>query len=248
MAKSIVLYYSQTQTTKKVAEEIARLTSSDIEAIDVKEPYNGSYDETVKRCMAEMNENILPHMKPLKSDLSKYGTIFLGFPVWFGTYAQPIAALVKEYGFDGKTIVPFCTFGSGGRVSSRKALQASLPNAKVEESYGVRDVRVDKAPAEIKRFLIEGGYIEGKVEALPEYSAQHPVTDEEVKIFDAACAGYPFPLGTPLTAGTRETAKSMDYKFAVKNKDMQGNDVNGIIFITEEKTPSAKPEFTEVIM
>ena len=64
-------------------------------------------------------------------NLSDYDVIFLGYPIWFGTYAMPIATLVKEQDFAGKTIVPFCTFGSGGLNTSTDALTKALPKAKV---------------------------------------------------------------------------------------------------------------------
>lgn len=59
----------------------------------------------------------------------------------------------------------------------------------------------------MKRFLIENGYLEGKVEQLPAYSAQQPVTPEEAAIFNAACGDYQYPLGTPVTVGNVQPLK-----------------------------------------
>ncbi len=113
--------------------------------------------------------------------------------------------------------------------------------------YGVRNARLAKAPAEVERFLIENGYMEGEVEKLPEYLAQQPVTSEDVKIFDAACGDYQYPLGTPVTVGKRTTSGSIDYRFTVRSKDVNGNDVEATIFVTVGKGADAKPEFTEVV-
>ena len=93
----------------------------------------------------------------------------------------------------------------------------------------------------------ENGYKEGTVAQLPAYSAQQPVTDEEKAIFDAACSSYQFPLGTPLTAGKRTTDDSIDYKFTVKSRGMNGEDGTSIIYVTVGKEQGAKPEFTEVV-
>lgn len=52
-SKTLVLYYSQTGATRAVAEEIARMTGADIESIDVIQPYDGTYQETIQRCNEE---------------------------------------------------------------------------------------------------------------------------------------------------------------------------------------------------
>ena len=121
--KQLVLYYSETGTTKTVAEELQQQLGADIEAIEAVEPYSGNFQETIQRGQREMQSGETPAIKPLKSKIANYDVIFLGYPIWFGTYAMPIATLVKNNDFAGKTIVPFCTFGSGGLNTSSDALQ-----------------------------------------------------------------------------------------------------------------------------
>ena len=160
---------------------------------------------------------------------------------------MPIATLVKEQDFEGKVIIPFCTFGSGGLNTSTADLEKAFPKAHILKGYGVRAARVTKAAKELDRFLIENGYKEGSVEKLPEYSAQQSVTDDDKAIFDAACSDYQFPLGTPETVGKRETPDGIDYKFTVKSKGMNGEEATSTIFVTVGKEEGAKPEFTEVV-
>ena len=245
--KMLVLYYSETGTTKTVAEELQKQTGADIEVIEAVKPYSGNFQETMQRGQREMQNGELPELKPLKSKLTDYDVIFLGYPIWFGTYAVPIATLVKENDFAGKTIVPFCTFGSGGLNTSADALKKALPKATIKEGYGLRTARVAAAAKELDRFLKENGYKKGKVEKLPEYSAQVPVTDADKAIFDAACSSYQFPLGTPSTVGKRQTAESTDYKFTVKSRGFGGGESSSVIYVTVGKQQGAKPEFTQVV-
>ena len=245
--RKLVLYYSEVGSTKAVAEELQKQLGADIEAIEAVEPYSGDFKATIDRCSKERESGQTPALKALKSNIADYDTIYLGYPIWFGTYAMPIATLVKEQDFEGKTIIPFCTFGSGGLNTSTADLEKALPKAKILKGYGVRAARVAKAEKELDRFLIENGYKEGTVEKLPEYSAQQPVTDEEKAIFDAACSDYQFPLGTPETVGKRETSESIDYQFTVKGKGMNGEESTSTIFVTVGKEEGAKPEFTEVV-
>ncbi len=245
--KVLVLYYSQTGTTQTVAEELQKQLGADIERIEAAVPYDGDFQATIERSGKERESGELPEINPIKVNLSDYDVIFIGYPIWFGTYAMPIATLVKENEFAGKTIVPFCTFGSGGLGSSIEALKEALPKADVRQGYGVRQARIEAAPKEIERFLIENGYKEGSVAPLPDYSEQVPVTEEDSLIFDAACSGYQFPLGTPVTVDKRETEESVDYKFTVKSQGFDGQEGTSTIYVTLEKAKVAKPEFTEVV-
>ena len=230
-----------------MAEELQQQLGADIEAVEAVVPYTGNFQETIQRSGRERENGELPAIKTLKSRIADYDVVFLGYPIWFGTYAMPIATLVKEQDFAGKTIVPFCTFGSGGLNTSSDALRNALPKAKVQRGYGVRAARVAAAPRELDRFLKENGYKKGKVKKLRDYSVQRPVTAEERAIFDAACSNYQFPLGTPQTVGKRRTPDGTDYKFTVKGRGMNGEESTSTIYVTVGKEPGAKPEFTEVV-
>ena len=243
----LVLYYSETGTTKTVAQELQQQLQADIEGIEAVEPYSGNFQETIQRSQRERENGTTPELKPLKSKIADYDVIFLGYPIWFGTYAMPIATLVKANDFAGKKIVPFCTFGSGGLNTSSEDLKKALPKASIQKGYGVRTARVAAAAKELNRFLIENGYKKGTVDKLPDYSAQQPVTEQDKAIFDAACSSYQFPLGTPVTVGQRESAESTDYQFTVKSRGMDGKEGTSTIFVTVGKEKDAKPEFTEVV-
>lgn len=245
--KILILYYSETGTTKTVAQELQQQLGADMESIEAVKPYSGNFQETIQRGQREMQSGETPALKPLTKKIADYDVIFIGYPIWFGTYAMPIATLVKENDFAGKRIVPFCTFGSGGLNTSSDALKKALPKAKIEKGYGVRTARVTAAAKELDRFLKENGYKAGTVSKLPEYSAQQPVTEEEKAIFDAACSSYQFPLGTPQTVGKRTTEDSTDYMFTVKSRGMDGNESTSTIYVTVGKGQGAKPEFTEVV-
>ena len=245
--KKLVLYYSQNGATQTVAEELQKQLGADIEAIECVDPYSGDFQATIQRSGQEREKGETPALNPLKSNLADYDTIFIGYPIWFGTYAMPIATLVKEQDFAGKTIIPFCTFGSGGLNTSTDALVKALPNANIQKGYGVRTARVAAAEKELDRFLKENGYKEGTVSPLPDYSAQVPVTDEDKAVFDAACSDYQFPLGTPETVGKRSTDESTDYQFTVKSKGPNGEEATSTIYVTVSKAEGAKPEFTEVV-
>ena len=161
-SKTLVLYYSQGGTTKVVAEAIQQALGADIEEILPVDPYDPDFNATISRGQKEMNEGKFPELEPIKANVKDYDVIFVGYPVWFGTYANPIETLLTTVDFSGKEVVPFCTFGSGGLDTSSKAIAAKLPNATVLPGYGVRAARAAAIPAEVESFLKAGGFLAGE--------------------------------------------------------------------------------------
>ncbi|MDE5570589.1 MAG: hypothetical protein K2I86_00800 [Prevotella sp.] len=82
---------------------------------------------------------------------------------------------------------------------------------------------------------------------LPDFSEQKPITEDEKAIFDAACGSYQFPLGTPVTVGSRSIEEGTEYKYTVAAKGMDGSDVMTTIYVIDSKEDGAKPEFTQVV-
>ena len=243
--KCLVVFYSQTGATAKVAQEISRQTGIDTLRIEAENPYNGSFNETIARCQKEMADSILPKLVAFDKDIAAYDTIFLGYPIWFGTYAPPVASLIKSGALDGKVIIPFCTFGSGGLEASVAQLKEAVKEAKVLDGYGVRNARVEKSKDEVKQFLIGCGFAEGKTTERPDFSEQQPVGDEEKAIFEKACGDYPMPIGTPVSAGKRTMGDTTEYLFTVNSKSMDGSTVSAKVYITVAK--DEQPEFTKVV-
>ena len=215
--KVLVLYYSQTNNTKLVAEQIASMMQADIEAIEPINPYDGDFDATIQRCIQERQEGLVPEIKPVKADLSKYDVIFIGYPVWFGTYAPPVIAFLNDYDLSGKEVVPFCTFGSGGLESSMADMKQAQPNAKIECGFGIRAARLDKVTAEVSAFLKENNFIDGKYAKLDDFSEQHEVSEEEIAIFDAATGDYPMMHAKAKTVATRAIPNGTEYLFIAED-------------------------------
>ena len=154
-----------------------------------------------------------------------------------------VAVVTKPFDFEGKKIVTFCTFGSGGLEPAIADLKKALPKAIVAENgFGIRNARIAATSKELNRFLVENNYVEGSVEALPDYSESRPVTEQEKQIFDAACGDYQFPLGNPVFVGKRGTNDGVDYVFSVEN-----GGTTSTIYVTVSNEEGAKPEFTRVV-
>ncbi len=115
-SNSIVLYFSVTGTTKNIAERIAHELNSDIVEIIPKEEYKKEDLNYNSDCRANREQNDAKARPEIKNtiDISKYDTIYLGYPIWWGTNPKIILTLLDTYDFTNKTIIPFCTSGSTG--------------------------------------------------------------------------------------------------------------------------------------
>ena len=248
--KMLVLYYSQTGNTKAVAEEIANKLGADIEEITMVDPYDPDFQATINRCMKEREQEILPTINPVKADLANYDVIFLGYPVWFGTYAPPVITFLKDADLSGKKIVPFCTFGSGGLESSVKDLVAAEPHAEVLPGYGVRAARLEAMPKEVDNFLKACGFLEGEYTQLAEFPEQHEVSADEAAIFDAAVDGYPMIHAKAKTVATRTLPDGTEYLFTAVDLPREDNPKMppaGEMQVYVTVANGAAPIFTKVI-
>ena len=222
--KALVLYYSQTGNTKAVAQEIATRIGADTEEIIPVQPYDTGFRATIERCLKEREEGKVIEIQPLTADLAKYDVIFIGYPVWFGTYAPPVATFLDQTDLSGKKIVPFCTFGSGGLDSSVKDLMAKQPNAEILPGYGVRAARMDAVSYEIDQFLKANGFLEGEYVKLEAFPEQHEVSEEEAAIFNAAVDGYPMLNAQAKTVAMRPLPNGMEYLFTAIDLPREGRD------------------------
>ena len=211
--KMLVLYYSQTSNTKAVAQEIATKLNADLEEIVPIALYDGDFQATIERGKKELDEGAFPEIQPLKVDVAKYDVVFLGYPIWFGTYAPPIFTFLNQVDLSGKKVVPFCTFGSGGLESSVKDLAEAEPKAEILPGYGVRAARMNAMPKEVDQFLKAGGFMAGECVKLDEFPEQHAVSDEEAAIFNAAVDGYPMIHAQAKTVAARNIPDGMEYEF-----------------------------------
>lgn len=240
--KSIVVYYSQTGATKQVAELIQQKTGAHMLAIEATQPYDGDFGQTIARCQQEMADGILPELQPIEAAVEEYDTIYVGYPIWFGTYAPPMAAWLKQVNLNGKVVVPFCTFGSGGLESGMKDLKAAQPEALVTEGFGIRNARIAKAAEEVEQWLIRLGAVEGEAEKLPHYGPEVPLNEQTQAVYDEATAGYPMPIGKAVSVRLADMTHLL---YTAESEDKDGNVVKCEVFV--EKQPEMPAEFTRVV-
>lgn len=109
-AKILVLYYSKSGNTQKIAHMIGNCIDADIVQIKALKPYPSNYDETVLQVRKENAQNYSPQLQDNIPNLSQYDTIILGSPIWANHLSLPIKTFLKTHNLAGKTILPFLTY------------------------------------------------------------------------------------------------------------------------------------------
>lgn len=118
--KTLVVYYSATGTTEKVAGMIADATGGELYEIEPVEPYTDEdldwtdSDSRVSREHENEAERDVELVSTTVDDFEDVSVVYLGYPVWWSIAAWPVDNFVKNNDFSGKTVIPFCTSSSSG--------------------------------------------------------------------------------------------------------------------------------------
>lgn len=105
-------------TTGYIADIIRQSVGGELHLIETKDSYSEDFDEVREKNHDEMEENYLPPLKESNLDISKYDTVFIGYPVWATDVPQAVLSFLEEYNLSGKTVIPFCTHDGYGAGSS----------------------------------------------------------------------------------------------------------------------------------
>ncbi|QHS55856.1 flavodoxin [Mucilaginibacter sp. 14171R-50] len=135
--KTLIVYLSRTNNTKAVAQIIQKEVGGTLVALELVKPYPANYRATVDQVVKENETGYLPPLKT-KVDISRYDTIFVGFPTWGMKLPPPMKSFLKQYDLTGKTIVPFNTNAGYGIGSTFDTVKELCPKSKTLEGFTIK--------------------------------------------------------------------------------------------------------------
>ena len=152
--KTLVVYYSASGNTRRVAEAIAQAANADIFEIVPTEVYTSddlNWTNANSRVSREHDDESLRDV-PLTTtgvpDWDSYDTVLLGYPIWWGIAAWPVDNFVKANDFTDKTVIPFATSSSSGMGQSGSLLAGMANGGDWQQgqrfSSGVSEADVQK--------------------------------------------------------------------------------------------------------
>lgn len=169
MSKSIVIFFShagdnysvgniEVGNTKIVADYISDIAGADQFEI-VTHKYDGmAYTPLINLAQEEAKKGELPPYEGKAPDLSQYDTVFIGGPVWWGTYPQVMFTLFRDINLDGKTVVPFTTHEGSGLASCVSDVKKAFPKANVAAGFSIYGHEVRSGRAKVEKWLKGLGY------------------------------------------------------------------------------------------
>lgn len=131
--KSLVVYFSCSGVTKRVAEKLAKVTESDIFEIVPEVPYTDAdldwMDKNSRSSVEMKDHSSRPAIKNKVNNMEEYDVIYIGFPIWWYIAPTIINTFLEQYDFSNKTIVVYCTSGGSGFGNTIPELKPSCSDS-----------------------------------------------------------------------------------------------------------------------
>lgn len=139
--------------TEIVAGLLEELTGADLFKIDPVQPYSSDYNECIAEAQDDKRRNARPELKEYPDSLDKYDTIYLGYPIYWGTMPMAVFNFLERFDFSTKTICPFCTHEGSGMGHSEADIRQLCPGVTVTQGLAIHGGSAAKAEPALKKWL-----------------------------------------------------------------------------------------------
>jgi flavodoxin len=153
--KILVAYFSWSGNERALAGQIAQVTGGDLFEIRTVTPYPTTYDECTRVAKQEQDSNARPALSGRVTDMAQYGTVFLCYPNWWGTFPMAVFTFLEAYDFSGKTVYPLVTHGGSRFGRSLDDIRRLSPRAVLREGFDVN--AFDRHPNDNTRVTVPNG-------------------------------------------------------------------------------------------
>ena len=146
--------------TKIVADYISEIIGADQFEI-VTHKYDGmAYKPLCDLAKEEQKNGELPPFEGAVENIGQYDTVFIGGPVWWGTYPQVMFTFFKKHADDlkGKTVIPFTTHEGSGLANCVEDVKAAFAGANVTKGFSIYGHEVRSEKAKVEKWLKGLGY------------------------------------------------------------------------------------------
>ena len=135
LSKALIIYFTRTGNTELFANYIKEKKNIELFKITPVNPYPEDYNEMLRVCQDEQKNNKRPEIKDPLTDVSKYDTILIGTPIWYGHIPNIVMTQLEKLNLNGKTIYPFNTHGGSGVGSTVTDIKQYATGANVKEGF-----------------------------------------------------------------------------------------------------------------
>lgn len=159
----LVVYFSNTGNTERIAQIIADETGGTLWEIVPETPYTAAdlnYSDSDCRANREQND---PDARPAIANeidcFADYETILIGHPIWWGDAPRIIQTFLESYSFEEKTVYTFSTSGSSSGNGAYNGLRSEYPDINFAGNLHLTSSQLSSAQARVAEWLSEIGII-----------------------------------------------------------------------------------------
>ena len=168
-SKAIVIFFShagenysvgniEVGNTKIVADYISEITGADqFEVVAVKS-YDMPYNKLIDVAKKEQQAGEKPAFKGKIDNLADYDIVFVGTPIWWGTFPQVMFTFFDKYDLNGKKVYPFSTHEGSGLGSIVRDLRRIYPKADIQKGFAIYGHQVRTGKDKVIKWLSGIGF------------------------------------------------------------------------------------------
>lgn len=155
---TVVINGKKLGNTQYMAYVIQQNTDADIFRIEPKAPYTTNHQALVNQTKKEQETNFRPAIKDSIANFDSYGTVFIGYPIWWSDMPMIMYTFFDTYDFSGKTIVPFSTHGGSRFAGTPSIIEQLEPKARMVKGLTISRDDIQEAEQDIINWLENIGY------------------------------------------------------------------------------------------
>ncbi len=115
--------------------------------------YPDDYYECTDVAKDELRDNARPSVVAMPGDLSEYDTVFIGGPIWWGTYPMPMFTVLEKIDWMGKTVLPFSTHEGSGLANIERDMKRVCVGADVKPGLAIYGSSVASAKSDVENWI-----------------------------------------------------------------------------------------------
>lgn len=145
--KTLIAYFSWSNNTKQIVEDINKIFNFDILRIQKEVPYSSDYNTCAYiEAKEEWEKKLFPKIKESTIDISTYDEILLFFPIWWYTFPRPIATFIKEdlANYKGKVILFANSYTNDPQYVENSIKDLKEINDKLDIEFGLFNKNIDE--------------------------------------------------------------------------------------------------------
>ncbi|WP_191013491.1 flavodoxin [Treponema zioleckii] len=151
--KTIIIYYSWSGNTKKIANLIQQKTNADLFELTLEEPAPSNYNDCLNMAQQAQKSNARPKIKEPLPNINDYDIVILAYPLWWGDIPMHFYTLLDKIDLSGKTVLPICSNGGSGLVRSVGSIKKLEPKANVKNGLSITNDGGSKLEKTVSDYL-----------------------------------------------------------------------------------------------